>query len=93
MEFPGDWSKEDLETVLFYAIKTSSQPTCIFLDGLDEIDPSDGQFRLLELVDKLCTLPQLKLCVSSRPEPVLQGHFSKFPIIRVQDMTKSDIQK
>lgn len=93
--FSSDWSQQELETVLFRALKyqVSSRPVCIFVDGLDEIDPTDEQFRVLELIDKLQAVPHLKICVSSRPEPILKRRLSKYPMLRLQDLTKSDIRK
>jgi hypothetical protein len=93
-EVYSDWSRKDLEVVMISALQSYSQPICIFLDGLDEVDPLDGQFELIKLVDKLCSLSQLtlKVCVSSRPEPVLQQYLAKFPMLRVQDLTRSDIR-
>ncbi|KAK1762338.1 hypothetical protein QBC33DRAFT_286923 [Phialemonium atrogriseum] len=93
--FSSDWSQQELDTVLFRALKyqVSSRPVCIFVDGLDEIDPTDEQFRVLELIDKLQAVPHLKICVSSRPEPIFKRRLSKYPMLRLQDLTKSDIRK
>ena len=93
-EFLSDWSNQGLEDALFFALQSSSRGACIFLDGLDEIDPTDGQCTLLGLVDRLCGLdrPYLKVCVSSRPEAVLRKHLTKFRMLRVQDLTRSDIR-
>lgn len=89
--FHSDWSDEELETVVFYAFGVLSRAICIFLDGLDEICPTDGLFRLLEVVDKFRVLPRLKICVSSRLEPLLQRHLGNFPKLRLQDLTRRDI--
>lgn len=78
-EFPGllsfrsyeDWSRDDMEEILFRALVLHKKGACIFVDGMDEIDPADGPFDLLELVKRISALPDtkgLKVCVSSRPE-------------------------
>ena len=87
--FVGDWSNEELDEILFSLFQSASRPICLFIDGLDELDPSDGYFRLLELINRFTTVPWMKICVSSRPEPVLQDHFKKFPWLRMQDLTWS----
>ncbi|KAK1753298.1 hypothetical protein QBC47DRAFT_55117 [Echria macrotheca] len=91
----GDWSNKELEAVLAFVLRSSSRPTCIFLDGLDEIDPNDGQFELLKLVNRLCSYlgPRGKMCVASRPEVVLRRHLAKYSMLRVQDLTDSAIRK
>jgi hypothetical protein len=85
--FVGDWSSEELENILLSLLASHPNPICIFIDGLDEIDPSDGQFEVLELVKTCITFCPLKLCVTSRPEPVLRGFLERFPHLRVQDLS------
>lgn len=46
--------------------------TCLFIDGLDEYD---GKFPdIIEFCQSLATLPNIKLCVSSRPLVVFDLH-------------------
>ncbi|KAK3998139.1 hypothetical protein QBC44DRAFT_376015 [Cladorrhinum sp. PSN332] len=93
---PSDWNEEELEQILTCSIQSSSETVCIFLDGLDEIDPGlqDGQLRLLGLLDRLCSqVRALKLCVASRPEPILEKALSRAPTIRIHDLTTFDIWK
>jgi hypothetical protein len=86
-----DWSDTELERVLIQGISISTQPLCIFLDGLDEIDRQEGPFYLTDLIERLRSKSTAKLCISSRPEIPLQEAFSKYPKLRVQDLTKADI--
>lgn len=90
---PSDWPKEELMNVIIDTFTVHSRHFCIFLDGLDEIDPRDGQTALIGLIDDLCTNPQLRMCLSSRPEPALQRRFGSCPMLRVQDLTRNDIYR
>jgi len=96
----ADWPNKHLELALRFAIESSTPGVCIFLDGLDEIDPgpTDGQFELVELVElvrRLCGFVGYrgKVCVSSRPEVVLRGHLAGYSTLRVQDLTALAIRK
>jgi hypothetical protein len=86
-----DWSDTELEQVLIQGIALLTQPLCIFLDGLDEIDRQEGPFYLTDLIERLRSKSTAKLCISSRPEIPLQEAFSKYPKLRLQDLTKADI--
>lgn len=66
---------------------------CIFIDGLDQISTSDGQNKLLELVLEMRGSLNLKMYVSSRPEPILQKHLGDFPTFRMHDLVHADILK
>jgi hypothetical protein len=63
--------------------------------GLDEIDPEDGPFNLLSLV-KLIFSPSpnksLKVCVSSRPETSFKLDLERCPKLRLQDLTRRDME-
>jgi hypothetical protein len=48
----GDWSRDTLEEVLLHSLYLHGKGVCIFVDGLDEIDPKDGPFDLLSLVNR-----------------------------------------
>lgn len=65
----------------------------MLLDGLDEIadTPDEGVRRLLGLVNDLVATDQVKVCVSSRPEPALKRVLEKHPMLRMQDLTNRDI--
>ncbi|KAK1758901.1 hypothetical protein QBC47DRAFT_409715 [Echria macrotheca] len=91
----SDWSNRDLEDVLFFALQDHPHGVCMFIDGLDEVDPSDGQPELLSLVQRLRGLnhDNLKLVVSSRPEPVLKKYLEQHRLLRVQDLTRPSIRK
>jgi len=88
----SDWSARELKEVLFFVTSSSLVgPHCIFIDGLDEIDPSEGPGELLQLLSEMRSIPKLKLCVSSRPEPRLHDYLKGFPMIEIQHLTHADI--
>ncbi|KAH7358071.1 hypothetical protein B0T11DRAFT_319237 [Plectosphaerella cucumerina] len=67
--------------------KTSS--IFFLIDGLDEIDNETDEAA--QLVLELANLPNVKLCVSSRPWPVFENAFGCKPHLAIQDLTKRDI--
>ncbi len=74
-------------------LSASSNPIFLFLDGLDEI-AQEEQHKTLEFLDKLCShVPQLRVCVSSRPEPIFQKRLGNLPALRLQDLTREDIRQ
>ncbi|KAK4038639.1 hypothetical protein C8A01DRAFT_17314, partial [Parachaetomium inaequale] len=92
-KFFGDWSVQDLEAALLVALAESTKPVCVFLDGLDEVTHEE-QGRTLDLVDKMCSrVPRLRVCVSSRPEPIFQTRLRNVPALRLQDLTREDIKQ
>jgi hypothetical protein len=91
----SDWSREGLESVLFKAVHLLQCSTCIFIDGLDEIDQADGDglYELLGLIHRLRSLPNLRFCVSSRPEALIRKQLESYPNMRLQDLTRHDMHK
>ncbi|KAF4497778.1 small s [Fusarium agapanthi] len=89
-DFYKEWSSQEAEKVLWYLLDASAQPTCIFVDGLDEISDKDGYQTLLSVVQRLTTCRGTKVCVSSRPETEL---VRRFEIIGVQNLRLDDLTK
>lgn len=87
-----DWSAAELLELCLRVLYTYDCPVCIFLDGLDEVDPQDGVAQLLNLVDKLAQIQNTKICLSSRPEPLLQKRLSIYPRLRLQDLNMGDLE-
>jgi len=86
-----DWSEQDLEKFLQQALTNTASGTCIFIDGLDEIDASDGPPKILCFVRRLQETHRTKVCVSSRPEMAFQKGLNHAPSLRLQNLTKYDI--
>ncbi|KAK3986065.1 hypothetical protein QBC44DRAFT_273784, partial [Cladorrhinum sp. PSN332] len=90
----ADWSEKELDTVFRFAVeKSGNKGICIFVDGLDEIDHglTDGQKRLLEVLEGLRALSPIKICVASRPEPILKNRLSQAPMFELHKVTQWDI--
>ncbi|KAM5355114.1 hypothetical protein ACJ41O_001760 [Fusarium nematophilum] len=87
-----DWDLARLKSLLLRCIGGSEKPTCIFIDGLDEITPQSDIYDLLSLLDSLA-LPNVKICVSSRPEQVFQNHLQHHATLKMQDLTRHDMEK
>jgi hypothetical protein len=90
----SDWSLEELERYLFEALRSAQSPVLIFLDGLDEIDHDQGEglYNLLELVNRLESLPRVKMCISSRPEILVVSRLQIRPNMKLQDLTYRDMR-
>ena len=65
---------------------------CFFIDGLDEYDghPDD----IIDVLQSLCSLPDIKLCVSSRPWNEFIDAFGQDSDTRLalEDLTREDIR-
>nr|CAD71130.1 conserved hypothetical protein [Neurospora crassa] len=98
-DFWGDWTLEDLERTMMDSLQAiATRPVFIFVDGLDEFGSSnasvdDDPRDLLDLVARLSTLDNVKMCVSSRPGPVFKNKLSGLCSLRLQDLTRSDMEK
>lgn len=88
-----DWSVSELRSIFLQILHSYERPICIFIDGLDEVDPADGPLDLLELVEEFPRCRGTKLCLASRPEPALQRRLSAHPHIRLQDLTSGDLDR
>ncbi|PVI03015.1 hypothetical protein DM02DRAFT_726796 [Periconia macrospinosa] len=64
----------------------------LFIDGLDEFDgdPQD-LVSLVEVLTKIAPM-HVKLCVASRPWLVFEESFKGMPWLRMEDLTRRDIQ-
>ncbi|KAJ3499554.1 hypothetical protein NLG97_g257 [Lecanicillium saksenae] len=85
-----NWSESELEAILRFVLSASHTEYCIFIDGVDE---ADDQVTLVQLLDSLCNLETVRLCLSSRPEPIFRKKFLKYPSLRMQDLNNRDIRK
>ncbi|OHE91648.1 hypothetical protein CORC01_13038 [Colletotrichum orchidophilum] len=89
-----DWTVHELKTILLDLIRKSACTYLVLLDGLDEVadTPDEGAGRLLHLIDELVATNQVKVCVSSRPEPALKRSLERYPMLKIQDLTNRDIR-
>ncbi|PHH91794.1 hypothetical protein CDD83_10290 [Cordyceps sp. RAO-2017] len=64
---------------------------CFFIDGLDEY--SGEEEEVVKILSFLFNWPHVKLCVSSRPRPVLEEKFvHSSHTLTVQDFTREDMK-
>ncbi|KAJ6783460.1 hypothetical protein PWT90_04365 [Aphanocladium album] len=66
-----------------------STKVCFFIDGLDEYGAE--HLDIVKLVNQCALLPNIKLCLSSRPWRVFEESFAGFPTLRLQDLTHGDL--
>lgn len=89
-----EWTREELFEI-FGKMANQELPFrfCFFIDGLDEYAGSHEE--LVETLERLMALPDIKLCLSSRPWPVFKDAFGKEsdPWLRLQDLTRGDIRR
>lgn len=74
------------------ALQILNKRVCVFLDRLDEVDNDDRVEFHRFLKDLLHAEPEIKLCVSSRPEVELEDILKRvLPKLRLQDLNRDDI--
>lgn len=67
-----------------------SSKYCFFIDGLDEYS---GHYQTaVQFIERLSKLPNVKILVSSRPEPGFVDAFSGGPMLKLEDLTRMDIK-
>lgn len=90
----GDWSISELQELLGCVLDLQAEDIslCLFIDGLDEYTGKDGQYGLLDRLQTIYQRPKVKVCVSSRPEPKLLQRLHSQPNLRLQDLTRPDME-
>jgi hypothetical protein len=89
------WSESQLETA-FRSLRglTADTKICFFIDGLDEYTGDQGDRQhLIEVLRTISDIPNIKLCVSSRPWVCFQSAFGTDPRLklRLEELTVDDI--
>ena len=88
------WTYGELRNSLMDCITCIGETSkvLLLLDGLDEVkDEDDAHDNLVQLVRTVAALPHVKICVSSRPNPIFMDAFSVHKQLRLQDLTYRDI--
>ena len=89
----SDWEVNELKEALQETLRFHEQNVCLFLDGLDELDDGESPFDFrTDIQGLLSRVPKLKICVSSRPEPIWKTQLKTVPSVRVQDLTRRDMK-
>lgn len=88
-----DWSLEDLESSAQAALTMLSAKVTVYVlvDALDEHLPSARHDGLLDTIRKLERIPNVRLVVSSRREPIFKKHFEHCRQLRLEHLTALDI--
>ncbi|KXJ86395.1 hypothetical protein Micbo1qcDRAFT_126350, partial [Microdochium bolleyi] len=91
---PSDWSEAELQDVLSRLLHGTDHTVVILIDGLDEVIQDDGSSeRVLAWVRSMSRHKHVKVCVSSRPEPIFERSLQHYPHLRLQDLTRRDISR
>ena len=85
------WEQTELLRALETALRLrSKEHMCFFIDGLDE---HDGDYMsLLDLILNTHVTSNVKICLSSRPEPAFRLRLSVCSSISMQDLKQTDIK-
>lgn len=92
--YAKEWDEGELRNTLYYAIRTSQSydtKIALFIDGLDEFEGTSEE--LIQFLHDILPLPNLKLCVSSRPWMEFEDASRHKPSLRLEDLTYNDITK
>lgn len=80
-----DWSLKELSDTLVECLRNQVSASCLFVDGLDEIQTDERQ-TIVELVESLDKIPNVKICASCRPENIFRSCLGSSPTLKVQDL-------
>lgn len=89
----GDWANSELISAFKQLTCVRPQSACIIIDGLDEAGKDHGFWQLISAVEDLSSLENVKVCVSSRPEAEFKKRLTVYPRLRLEDLTRQDIEK
>jgi hypothetical protein len=90
-----EWTVLEMKDALAESIclLSATKGILMLIDGLDELEGTDDdRHDMLSLLKRLADLESLKLCVASRPWNIFSDEFRNCPQLRLQDMTRNDIQ-
>lgn len=93
-DYAQDWNEKELRDAVYNAIANAPKfgvRIALFIDGLDEFEGKSQE--LIEFLDDILRLPNLKVCVSSRPWTDFEDAFRHKPSLRLEDLTSDDIKK
>ncbi|KAL9114090.1 MAG: hypothetical protein Q9227_001862 [Pyrenula ochraceoflavens] len=89
------WTDSELLNVLkslFQHILVDTR-ICLFIDGLDEFHGTDDTREdLINMLKVFAGSENAKICLSSRPWNIFEDAFGHGPMLRLEDLTRGDIQ-
>lgn len=71
---------------------------CFLIDGLDEFEANQNNHKEMDyeeicgLFKNIASLKNVKVCLSSRPWVVFEDSFHNLPSLKLQDLTRGDIE-
>lgn len=86
-----DWSVRESESCLCFLLQACPGKVYMFLDGLDEFNQNRNLGDILSLLTRITQSPNVKLCISSRPELPLETSLARHPMMRIHDFTRKDV--
>lgn len=86
-----EWRWQDLVKFFKVLIRDEKRKFLLFIDGLDEF--AGDHMELVEFILEISRFPNVKLCVASRPWLTFEEAFGKRPRLKVETLTRADIQK
>jgi hypothetical protein len=90
------WTRAELQQafeILLPLAHQSDQKLALFIDGLDEFQVTDKFRYLLSFIETVQSKGGAKVCTSSREWTPFTDHFHRRPSLRLQDLTRNDIQQ
>ena len=86
------WTERRLIRTLLESVQhlANRRYMCFFIDGLDEY--SGDQSALVDLIEELATYPNVKCCLSSRPNRAFTDAFGSRAMLKLHDLTEPDIR-
>lgn len=87
-----DWDPTELRRILINLTHQPAKSFCIFIDGLDELSPEESPRDLIDIITEPQS-PQIKLCLSSRPEPAMKMYLGHYPTLPMHIFIQDDIRK
>ena len=91
----SQWNRTTLKNTLTDLIQGSPSSLCIFIDGLDEYQDHMHELleTLLNISPKADGGPNVKLCLASRPEPVIAVTLARYSGLAMHDHNKEAIEQ
>lgn len=87
------WTERRLRTTLQKTVQLAlnTHSLCFFVDGLDEF--GGEQDELISFIQEAIQVTKVKVCLSSRPYRAFEKAFGSSAKLRLQDLTRKDIQR
>ncbi|OCL04539.1 hypothetical protein AOQ84DRAFT_416018 [Glonium stellatum] len=85
-----NWTWAELRQAFHTPISDKSLQLFLLIDGLDEFDGDHGE--LVDMIIGFTKLPNVKICVTSRPWVVFEDAFENQPSLLLERLTYDDIK-